>query len=94
MPMCAIDMFSDVIMNKSEIEKVPRAAATFFKSVAFSNMRKKTEESNRYGPVCVCDICQLDKEVRELEAKEKDIFAAIKDCKMMLQDNQNLSITN
>jgi len=94
MPMCAIDMYCDVIMNKSESDKVPRAAATFFKSVEFSNMRKKTGESNKYGPVCVCEICQLDKEIRELEAKEKDIFAAIQDCKKMLQDNQNLTITN
>ena len=92
-PICAHDMYSDVIMRQHKNDKLPRAAWYSFKSSEMEQLRRLLEEFTAVS-VCVCEICQLDEEIHDLKVKKDDILAAIQECKKMLRDNRILSVTN
>ena len=91
MPICAIDMYSDVIMDQSKNDKLPRAAWNSYNSLKGSMWRHRCEKMKFE---CLCEICQADKEIHEQIVKKNAILAAIEECKKMIKQNQTLAITD
>ncbi|CBY32296.1 unnamed protein product [Oikopleura dioica] len=90
-PICAIDMYTDVIDKQNNSNSTPRAAWASFRSKEMTELRHKSQ-INKFN--CLCEICQIDKEIEEHEAKKNAVFAAIIECKKMIQENNILAVTD
>lgn len=90
-PICAIDMYTDVIDKQNNSNSTPRAAWASFRSKEMTELRHKSQ-INKFN--CLCEICQIDKEIEEHEAKKSAVFAAIEECKKMIQENNILAVTD
>ena len=84
-------MYFDVIISQSKNDKVPRAAWNSFNS---NEMNKLRDKSEKFKFDCLCEICQIDREIHEQKIKKDVILAAIKECKEMFQQNKTLAMTH
>ena len=79
-------MYRDVMESQIRTNNFPRAAWASLESRDMFDLRYR---SDRFRIHCLCEICQIDKEIREQELKKNAILAAIQECKKMIQENLN-----